>query len=458
MNEQIQAYVDLAVDYGQKLNVDLIIARGFACIDNQIRFSQNKIDISKEWHSNLLELLIVMEKNHVVIGEVSPTSDDQLRDRIKAMLDFAKKVTPSPFYQGAEEKIGKYPSLEGLYDSNIKNYKEKAPQSINSCIHAAIAAGATRVAGSFIFGEKNVFLKSSFSPSGSYSGTYYNLTVRAFQEELDASGQGLSSSRIHNEKEIISAGERAGYFSKLHKGAKQAKAGVYDVIMSPTVAANLMGSIPKAANPLDIMMGLSPLEDKMGEKLAPDFVTVIDDGLISEGLNSAPFDFEGTPHQSTSIIKNGILVNYLHNTSTAKKYGTNTTGNSELVDIGIGTKLVGPAPTNLVFNNGDHSFEELLETSSPNTIMVTCNWYTRYTSPISTEFSTIPRDAAFLVKNGELKTPLKNFRISDNMLRQFVNINAMGNDRTQVQWWEVEKPIWIPTIRVKDCHITTATK
>jgi len=114
-------------------------------------------------------------------------------------------------------------------------------------------------------------------------------------------------------------------------------------------------------------------------------------------------------------------------------------------------------PTNYVFDNGDCSFDELMNTNRK-TIYVTCNWYTRYTSKISTEYSKIPRDAAFLVENSELSTPIKNFCISDNMLRQFANIDALGNDRIQINWWEVNVPTWIPTLRVKDCRVTTTTK
>ena len=143
--------------------------------------------------------------------------------------------------------------------------------------------------------------------------------------------------------------------------------------------------------------------------------------------------------------------------STANMLQGETTGNSDLVGIGVGTKMMVPANTNIVFNNGDHSFDELLDTSRK-TIYVTCNWYTRFTSRISTEYSTIPRDAAFIVENGELSTPIKNFRISDNMLRQFANIDAMGNNRVQIKWWEVPTPTWIPCLRVKDCRVTTATQ
>jgi len=364
------------------------------------------------------------------------------------------------YRQGIETEKHVYPTLTGMYDDQIDEYREKAPQIVNASIDEAITAGAKRVAGSCLFGKKNVYLNSSAGPKGNYKSTFYNMTVRAFQDELDASGQGLAVGCIpHNgETKILEAGKTAGYYSKLHRNGKQAQAGTYDVIMSPAVAANLIGTIPSDANPLSIMIGQSSLADKIGEKLAPDFVNVHDDGLQPDGLGSTPFDLEGTPRKKLPLFEDGVLKNYVHNTTSAKMFQAESTGNAALIDIGIGaSKLMGPANSNIVFNNGDHSFDELLE-SSRKTIFVTCNWYTRYTSRISTEYSTIPRDAAFLVENGELSTPLKNFRISDNILRQFANIDAMGNNRVQIKWWEVVIPTWIPSLRIKDCRITTATQ
>ncbi|UCG00707.1 MAG: TldD/PmbA family protein [Candidatus Heimdallarchaeota archaeon] len=459
MSEQMEGYVELSIETGQKLNVDLIIARGISNIENQIRFSQNKIDINKQWDSKKIELVIVVDENRLSISEFSPTSDKNVKERVEATVKFTKKMGVSPFFQGVEEKISKYPKQDWLADTKIQDYREKAPDDVNASIDTAISAGGVRIAGSYLFGDKTIYLKSSAGPSGSYAGTYYNFTVRAFQDELDASGQGLACGRIpfNAEQEILAAGERAGHFSKLHKGAKQAKRGKYDIIMNPAVAADLLGRIPAMANPLMILMGRSALGDKMGEKLGPDYVSVEDNGLQKDGLRSSPFDIEGTPRQNTPIFKDGVLINFLHNTTTAKMAGGTSTGNGELIRFGMGTKFLGPTPTSLVFNNGDHSFEELLEGSGP-AVFVTCNWYTRFTSVISTEYSTIPRDAAFIVENGELSQPIKNFRISDNLLRQFTNIGAMGNDRVQVKWWEIMHPTWIGSVRVKDCRITTATQ
>ncbi len=459
MTDTLQEYVDYSVEIGQKQNVDLILAFGTQATNNQIRFSQNKIDINKQWKVNQIDLIVVVGGNQLSVSNFSPLDKKHVEERVNAQIKFTYKMTPSPFFKGVESAKHDYTSLQGLYDSKIDDYREEAPQLINACIDETINAGAKRVAGSFFFGKKNVILHSSAGPTGNYENTFYNLTVRGFQEELDASGQGLATGCIphNNEAKLLKAGRTAGNYSKLHRNAKQAQAGIYDIIMSPAVAANLIGTIPGDANPLSIMMGQSCLGDKIGEKLAPDFVSISDNGLQPDGLGSTPFDLEGTPRKTLPIFENGILKNYIHNTTSGKMFQGETTGNASLLDIGIGIKLLGPSNSNLVFNNGDHSFEELFDTSQK-AIFVTCNWYTRYTSRISTEYSTIPRDAAFLVENGELSTPQKNFRISDNLLRQFANIDAMANDRIQVKWWEVPIPTWIPTLRVKDCRITTATQ
>ncbi|MFX0172522.1 MAG: hypothetical protein ACFE9L_11430 [Candidatus Hodarchaeota archaeon] len=91
MKNQLKAYVDLAVDVAQNLNVDYIVVRGKNNVENQIRFSHNKIDINKQWQQTLLELLVVVEDNKVSIGEFTPSSEDYVREQITVIVNFAKK-------------------------------------------------------------------------------------------------------------------------------------------------------------------------------------------------------------------------------------------------------------------------------------------------------------------------------------------------------------------------------
>jgi PmbA protein len=259
-----------------------------------------------------------------------------------------------------------------------------------------------------------------------------------------------------DEERMVEAGAQAGRLSKEAIGAEQGEPGKYDLILSPTVAADIIAGVPGSANPFLILIGLSPLGDRMGEEIAPDFMTVTDHPHIAGALGSHRFDFEGTPTREVRIVENGILKSLVHNTTTAMMYETKSTGSSALQSISEGSKMLLPGNSNIVFEAGDHSFEELIDGNKP-TIYVTCNWYTRFQNYQTGEFSTIPRDAMFLVKNGEM-TPIKNLRISDNLMRMFANIDALGKDLKQILWWEVPIPTFVPYVRVSDCTMTAATQ
>src|SRR5205807_2464441 len=70
------------------------------------------------------------------------------------------------------------------------------------------------------------------------------------------------------------------------------------------------------------------LSGKLGEKIAGENVTIVDDGTIPGGFGTSPFDGEGIPSRRTLVIEKGVLQSYLLNTYTAKKLGLATTGNA----------------------------------------------------------------------------------------------------------------------------------
>ena len=89
-----------------------------------------------------------------------------------------------------------------------------------------------------------------------------------------------------------------------------------------------------------VYRGASFLAGKLGEKIAGDQVTVIDDGTMPGGFGTSPFDGEGIPTRRTVVIENGVLKSYLLNTYTAKKLGLQTTANASR---GLaGTPGIGP--------------------------------------------------------------------------------------------------------------------
>ncbi|MEA2071875.1 MAG: TldD/PmbA family protein [Asgard group archaeon] len=446
------------IDIAQKNGATETIARYTINPSYQIRFSNSNIDIYKHWESSLLEVFFAFKQKTTQVDILNPTEETVKKNIIEA-AKFAKNLPDSQMYTGIYTEKSTYEQISGLYDKAITDFPQNAANYVNNAIQAAEEAGAKRAAGVLYFGEKTQSILTSNGLNGNYNSSYYRLTIRAFVDN-ESSGQDIVVGRKLQgvKNKFIEAGKHAGKIATMAEGGKQGKAGKYDVILSPTVAANIFGNITDGANPLMIFMNMSPIKDHMGEQIAPKNFTAIEDPHIPEGLESKPFDIEGTPTKKTPLIKNGAVIGLIHNTTSAQLMQGETTGNSELISFGLGTKILAPAPTNIVYQPGKKSLEKIIEESNKPTIYITSNWYTRFTNMLEGEFSTIPRDGMFLIEKGEIKKPLRKLRLKGKLLDMTKRIDAIGSDQKQIYWWEVNTPTFISSIKIKDCNITAATQ
>ena len=100
------------------------------------------------------------------------------------------------------------------------------------------------------------------------------------------------------------------------------------VVFEPRTARTLLDNIFEAVHGMSIYRHESFLAGKLGEKVASENVTVIDDGTIPGLFGTSPFDDEGVPSRRTVVIERGVLKSYLMNTYAARKLGMKTTGNA----------------------------------------------------------------------------------------------------------------------------------
>jgi PmbA protein len=193
-----------------------------------------------------------------------------------------------------------------------------------------------------------------------------------------------------------------------------------------------------------IMTQMSVFIDKIGKKVAPEIVT-LKDNPAPYSMSNRVFDDEGVPTRENVFINHGTLKTYLHNTSTAKIFKTETTGNAG---------LIAPGSWNVEMEPGDFHKEELFKEMKKG-LYLTNTWYTRYQNYAKGDFSTIPRDGIFLVERGEIRKSLKDLRISDNARAMLENITGISKERQHVHWWgEADPPSLSPYVLMKDVHVT----
>ena len=111
-------------------------------------------------------------------------------------------------------------------------------------------------------------------------------------------------------------------------GAVKVETQKVPIVFEPRVARSLLGNLFDAVQGMAIYRHASFLAGKLGEKIASDKITLIDDGTIPGLFGSQPFDDEGVPSRRTPVIEKGVLKNYMLNTYTARKLGMKTTGNA----------------------------------------------------------------------------------------------------------------------------------
>ena len=417
---------------------DVVISLGN--IDaKQIKFVNNEIVKTGSEYLQSLSVFANIKKKLVstTLKDFSKKSADEL---VNSILNFAKNIHEKEDYYGTAKGPFKYKKINDVYDKNYDNANlvDLTVKGINASLE-----NAKRASGILEASNAKIYLITSNNVEAEHEGTHFYFSIRSFYDK-ESSGHKTISGRILKNFNVDKAGRESGLIAKDAKNPVDGKTGKYDIILDPLAFAPLLDNVGNSASIFNVESGTSFFINKLNKKIASNDLTLYDDPIFTNGLNSIPFDDEGYPTFKKEIIKNGILKAYLHNTSTAKKYKTKTTGNAG---------LVAPEPSNIVVENGKISREKLIK-DIKNGLLITNVWYTRFTNYSTGDFSTIPRDGIFLIKNGSINGSIKNIRISDNMLRILMNIKDKANDIQQIRSWEAEIPVITPSILVKNVNIT----
>jgi len=409
----------------------------------QVRFANNNIQIFKNWNIFNYKIFLAYKKK-IVNTLIFDPSEKAVKAAIKNLIKYAKIIKPNQSYFGIAEGPFKYKKIPKKFDKKIVNVNllDITEKMINSALE-----NSKNTAG-VVYTEINKReLETSSNVFASEKSTSIKLSIRAFNKD-EETGHAASCSRNLSFIDPEKIGRKAGEIAKMAKSPKKLESGKYDVIFDPLSAANLLCVVGAYSSIFFIDSGLSFLRGKLGKKVANNKLTLFDDGTIVNGYGSASFDDEGAPTKKTTIIEKGILKNYLHNTSTSRKYKTETTGNAGLIV---------PYPHNIILKKGKISKEKLFKDF--NGLYITNVWYTRFQNYLKGDFSTIPRDGTFLIKNGKIVRSIKEIRISDNFQKILENVNNVSNKQEWIIWWGLnfQVPVFTPYILVKNVNITQST-
>ena len=375
----------------------------------------------------------------VFIGQrtASTSSSDFSPESIARLVDGAitlAKITSEDPFAGLPEahEFGKLDGDLHLYFDDVNEMPPAERIEIARRTEAAAMAYDTRIqnsgGGDFDTSTSHKIMMNSRGFLGEYRRSYCGFSASPIAQDEKGGMQRnywFSNSRttktLENPEEI---GQEAARRTLKRLGARQVKTQKAPVVFSPEIARSIMGNIFDAANGDAIYRNASFFSGLLGEQVAGENITVVDDGtMIFDGIGgfgTRPFDGEGLPTRRTVLVERGILKNYVMNTYTARKLGMHSTGN---------------ATRGLAGNPGIGAGNFYLEagTLTPKEIIGDVKNGLYVTETMGFGVNLVTGDysqgaSGMWIENGEIAYPVEEITIAGNLKDMYRNIVAIGND------------------------------
>ena len=385
-----------------------------------------KIESLKEAASKALGL-------RAFVGDRSATSyssdfsSKSLTRLVERTLEMARVTSEDPANGLAPaELLGRYAGDLELYHSDVAELSTERRIELARVAEDAALQSDPRIQNSegawFEASWGTKVYANSLGFAGSYRSSYCAVSVAPIAQDggMQRDYWYSVARRAGALEDAAAVGRKAAQRALRKLGSRKVPTCRVPVVFDPETARALLGHIFEAVRGDAIYRSASFLAGKLGERVASEQITVLDDGLRPGGFGSRPFDDEGIPGSVTPVIERGVLRNYLLNCYTARKLNLKTTGNASRGIAGAPT--VGPK--NFYLAAGPQSPEEILG-SVKNGFYVT-DLIGFGVNIVTGDYS---RGASGLwIENGKLTYPVEEVTIAGNLRTMLNQIEAVGSD------------------------------
>jgi TldD protein len=168
--------------------------------------------------------------------------------------------------------------------------------------------------------------------------------------------------------------------------------------------------------------GTSAFSGRVGERVASDLCTVVDDGTLQNRRGSLSIDDEGTPTEQTILIENGILKGYMQDKLNARLMGVKPTGNGRRESY---AHLPMPRMTNTYMLPGKDTPEDIIKSVKKG--LYAKNFAGGQVDITSGKF-VFSASEAYLIENGKITRPVKGATLIGNGPDVLTKVSMVGND------------------------------
>ena len=205
--------------------------------------------------------------------------------------------------------------------------------------------------------------------------------------------------------------------------AGRPKGGTMSVVMGAGASGILLHEAMGHAFEADFnRKGQSIFSDKLGQRICPEGINIVDDGTLLWNRGSGNYDDEGVPGEKTYMVEDGILRSYLHDRISASWYGVKPTGNGRRENFRYHPI---PRMRATYMESGNAAPEDMIA-SVRNGIYV--DEFSNGQVKIGEGDFTFFVKSGFLIEDGKLTAPVKDINVIGNGPQALSDIVAVGND------------------------------
>ena len=382
-------------------------------ISETVNFRNNNLD-----ESNRSDGLAFTIDTYIGKKKSSISSSNLLDQNLNTLIEKCyetTKITPEDEFNSLPDQNLLADSLKNLNiydDTHIENDKK-----IDYLKELESAASENKkivnTESSFTEKKSNFILANSDGFCSGYKTSSFTASCVAVAKDetsMERDYEYSSKRYLDDIKEPKSLGKIASHQTIRKLSPKKIGSEKLSVIFDKRIAKGMLSAFASAISSSAIARGTSFLKDQLNEQIFSNSINIIDKPDIIKGLGSKNFDSEGVKSDTINLVKEGVLKSYLIDSYNGRKLNLKSNGRSG------GT-------TNLYFENGNQSYDELLKMNSK------CIYITETighgSNLVTGDYSV--GATGFLVENGQFKYPINEITIAGNFKDMFKRI-FLAND------------------------------
>jgi PmbA protein len=345
---------------------------------------------------------------------------ERARENAALATDDEHNVLPAP--ERAED-------LPGLYHQPLVDTPTERKVALALDLDAAAVRSDPRVRRveqvSYRDSVSRVAIASTQGLSGEYARTDCWCTASTLAEhgEEIQTGFAFRIAREPGDLDWMACAQESAARAARLLGARKPPSARVPVVLDPGAAVAFLGVLAGALSAESVQKGRSLFASRVGEVVGSEAVNLVDDGRLLEGPGAAPFDDEGVPTQRTPLMDRGRLGGFLHNTHTAHRGKTLSTGNAGRAGF---RSPPGVSITNLFLAPGSESATELVARAEGGVYIQEMSGVHSGANPISGEFSV--GATGLRISGGDLAEPLREMTVASTLPDMLAGVVAVGSD------------------------------